>query len=182
MSFLARASGRGVSEADGEGLWLVTFWGPLSSLGAALAVFTFIADQSTKWWVLTQLDLDRIGRIMVAPFFSITMAWNEGISYSLLATHRQGLLIAMSLAITMALWVWLARVIHPLVAAAIGLVIGGALGNALDRYLHGAVVDFLHFHWGEWNWYIFNVADIAIVAGVILLLFESFIDSKQKTP
>lgn len=149
-------------------------WGRLSSLGTVIAILTFAADQATKWWVLTELDLNKIGRITLAPFFSLTMAWNEGISYSLFATHQQGWLIALSLVLTAALWLWLARTTHPLVATATGLMIGGALGNALDRYVHGAVADFLHLHWGEWNWYIFNVADIAIVAGVILLLYESF--------
>jgi signal peptidase II len=149
-------------------------WGPLTSLGAAIAVLTFLADQASKWWVLAVINLDEVLQIAVTSFFSLTMAWNEGISYSLFSTHKQGLLIALSLAITLGLWLWLVRAVQPLVAAALGLVIGGALGNALDRAVHGAVVDFLHFHYGDWSWYIFNVADIAIVAGVAVLVYDSF--------
>jgi signal peptidase II len=84
----------------------------------------------------------------------------------------QGILVAMSLLISGVLWIWLARAATPLAAAALGLIIGGALGNALDRLLHGAVADFVHLHWGTFSWYIFNVADIAIVAGVILLVYD----------
>jgi signal peptidase II len=155
-------------------------WGPLTSLGAAIAVLAFLADQASKWWVLAVINLDDVLQIAVTSFFSLTFAWNEGISYNLFATQKQGLLIAMSLAIILGLWVWLARVNQPLVAAAIGLVIGGALGNALDRAVHGAVVDFLHFHYGDWSWYIFNVADIAIVAGVAVLVYDSFTPEDAK--
>jgi signal peptidase II len=148
--------------------------GPLSALGMTLALLVFMFDQLTKFWVLSIVRLHEIGSITLTPFFKLTMAWNEGISYSLFATHRQGLLVALSLAITLVLVVWLAKAQRVLLAAALGMVIGGALGNALDRVLHGAVADFLHFHWLDWHWYIFNIADVAIVAGVALLLYDSF--------
>ena len=87
----------------------------------------------------------------------------------------QGFLVALSLAITVMLVMWLAKADKALSAASYGLLIGGALGNALDRLLHGAVADFVHLHWGTWNWYIFNVADIAIVAGVAVLLYDAIL-------
>jgi signal peptidase II len=73
----------------------------------------------------------------------------------------------------------LCRTPRPLTAAALGLVIGGALANALDRAIHGAVADFFHLHWGNWSWYVFNLADVAIVAGVALLLYESLMERRQ---
>ena len=87
----------------------------------------------------------------------------------------QGVLVAMSLLISAVLWLWLAKATTPLAASSLGLVIGGAMGNALDRLLHGAVADFVHLHWGTWSWYVFNVADIAIVAGVALLVYAGLL-------
>jgi signal peptidase II len=134
----------------------LTFWGPLSPLSLSLAVLVFAIDQAHKWWMI---------HILV---------WNQGVSYGLLKTHAQGLLIGVSLIVTVVLWIWSCRSNRPVAVAALGLVIGGALGNALDRYLYGAVADFFHLHWGSLSWYVFNVADMAIVAGVALLLYESF--------
>jgi signal peptidase II len=149
-------------------------WGGLAPLGLALAALAFILDRAHKWWMLEVFDISNRGPIDVTPFFQLVMAWNKGVSYGLLTSHQQGWLIAMSLLISIVLWIWLCRSDRPFTGAAIALVIGGALSNALDRYLYGAVADFFHFYWGEWSWYVFNVADIAIVAGVALLLYESF--------
>ena len=79
----------------------------------------------------------------------------------------------MTLLVSAGLWVWLARITRPLTAAAIGLILGGALANAFDRAVYGAVADFFSFHIGSFDWYIFNLADVAIVAGVALLVYES---------
>jgi signal peptidase II len=155
-------------------------WGPLSAYGLAWATFAFLLDQVTKWTLVGPVDLDELGTIPVTSFFSLTMAWNEGVSYSLFATHRQGVLIALSLAITAMLWTWVSSAGNRLKAAGLGLVIGGALGNAFDRAWHGAVADFLHFFVGNWHWYIFNFADVAICIGVALLIYESFTMSPQK--
>ncbi len=87
-------------------------------------------------------------------------------------TDLQGILIAMSLAVSAVLWVWLAAAAAPLTAAALGLVHRRGACNALDRAVYGAVADFFHFHWGTFSWYVFNLADVAIVAGVALLLYE----------
>jgi signal peptidase II len=150
----------------------VTLKGPLTRLGLIIAAVVFAADQFTKFWVLKIINLDEVGNIPLLPFADLTMAWNKGVSYGLLTTHMQGILVALSAALTVLLVIWLTRAKSPLAAASFGLVIGGAVGNALDRLLHGAVADFVHLFWGNWSWYIFNVADIAIVAGVVILLYD----------
>ncbi len=149
-------------------------WGPLAPLGLTLAVLVFASDQLHKWWMLHVFDIASRQPVALTPFFELVLVWNQGISYGLFKSHAQGVLIAMSAVICGVLWVWLARAHRPLAAAALGLVIGGALGNALDRFVYGAVADFFHLHWNGWSWYVFNVADVAIVAGVALLLYESF--------
>lgn len=156
-------------------------WGPLSRLGLMLAVWVFALDQLSKAWVLRVINLDERPPIQLTPFADLLMAWNKGVSYGLLTTHAQFILVMMSLLITVVLWIWLARATHPLAAAALGLIIGGALGNALDRVIYGAVADFVHLHWGTWSWYIFNVADIAIVAGVVLLVYDGFFPRQNST-
>lgn len=150
----------------------VALWGPLSGLGLLFAAMVFLVDQLSKWWVLKIINLDERQPIQITPFLDLAMAWNKGVSYGLLATNAQILLIVLSLAISALIVVWLAKAKTPLLAAAYGILLGGALGNALDRAMHGAVADFVHLHWGTWSWYIFNVADIAIVAGVALLLYD----------
>ncbi|MFO1034733.1 MAG: signal peptidase II [Hyphomicrobiales bacterium] len=149
-----------------------SFYGPLCRLGFLLAGLTFALDQLSKYWVLKVINLDERPPIQVTPFWDLAMAWNEGVSYGLLTTHTQMILVLMSIFISLVLVIWLARARHGLVAAALGFIIGGAMGNALDRLLHGAVADFVSLHWGSWSWYVFNVADIAIVAGVALLLYD----------
>jgi signal peptidase II len=143
-------------------------------LGLFVAALVFVFDQLSKFWILRIVNLDERAPIQLLPFFDLAMAWNKGVSYGLLATHMQGILVALSLVITALLLYWLSTATKPFQAASLGLLIGGALGNALDRMLHGAVADFVHLHWGDWSWYIFNVADIAIVAGVLALLYDSF--------
>lgn len=153
------------------------FWGALSPLGLAIAALIFGLDQTTKWWVLNVVNLPDVRTLEVTPFFSLTMAWNKGVSYGLLTTHLQGALITISLLVSTLLWVWLARSRTPLNAASLGLIIGGALSNALDRAVHGAVADFFYFHIDGFRLalldFIFNPADIAIVVGVALLLYDS---------
>ena len=159
-------------------------WGPLSALGLALAALSFGLDQTVKWWLLNIVNLPERQRITLAPFFDLTMAWNRGVSYGLLTTHTQGLLIGISLLICVLLWAWLARTTRPLTASALGLIVGGALSNALDRLVHGAVADFFYFHFEGLNFallnFVFNPADVAIVAGVALLLYESIIERRSE--
>jgi signal peptidase II len=155
------------------------FRGPLTRLGLLLALWVFALDQISKFWILKIVNLDERTPIQLTPFADLAMAWNKGVSYGLLTTHAQLVLVLMSLFITAVLWIWLARATTALAASALGLIIGGALGNALDRVIHGAVADFVHLHWGPWSWYIFNVADIAIVAGVVLLVYDGLWSGSQ---
>lgn len=151
--------------------------GPLTTLGLALASLTFGLDQLFKWWMLGPFDIAAKGLVTITPFFDLVLAWNRGVSYGWFAQHShegQIILVVVSLIITCILWLWLARANRPLTAAALGLVIGGALGNALDRVVHGAVADFFLLHAYGYSWYVFNIADMAIVAGVGLLLYESY--------
>ena len=157
----------------------ISLWGRLAPLGLAMAALSFGFDQSIKWYLLNIVNMEERQQISLTPFFDLVMAWNHGVSYGLLTTHTQGLLVTITLLISTVLWMWLCRTPRPLTAAALGLVIGGALANALDRLVHGAVADFFLLHWHEWDWYVFNPADMAIVAGVGLLLYESFLERKN---
>ena len=150
------------------------FWGALAPLGFALALLVFAVDQAHKWWMLSIHDIGARGRVSFTPFLDLLLVWNKGISYGLFNNNAQGILVGLSLLVSAMLWIWLCRSYRPVTAAALGLVIGGALGNALDRLIRGAVADFFQLHWGNWTWYVFNLADVAIVAGVALLLYESF--------
>jgi signal peptidase II len=154
-------------------------WSPLSPLGLAIAALVFGLDQSIKWYLLKVVDMPTRQQIPITPFFDLVMAWNQGVSYGMFSTHTQGFLVGTSLIISLVLWLWLCRAESSSTVIALGLILGGALANALDRVVHGAVADFFMLHWREWNWYIFNPADVAIVAGVALLLYESFKDRKS---
>ena len=160
---------------------MTRLWGQLSALGLNIAAFTFAVDQAVKYWLLYSVNMPARQQITLAPFFDVVMAWNRGVSYGLLTTENQNLLIAMSLLIVSVLWFWLCRTRRPLTAASIGLVLGGALSNAFDRWVHGAVADFFLFHYHNFNWYVFNPADMAIFAGVVLLLYESFVERKSES-
>ncbi|MGI9462526.1 MAG: signal peptidase II [Aestuariivirgaceae bacterium] len=158
-------------------------WGPLTKLGLSMAILAFVLDQAHKWWMLGPFDIAAKGRVTITPFFDLVLGWNRGISYGLFPQNSEigrYVLVAMSLAISVGLWVWLARTVRPLTAAAIGLVIGGALANALDRIIHTAVADFFLFHAFGFSWYIFNIADVAIVIGVGMLLYESWAEDRAQ--
>ncbi|MEQ8283505.1 MAG: signal peptidase II [Parvibaculum sp.] len=153
-----------------------TFWGPFSFFGLAVAAAGFAIDRLHKWWMLDIYEIAARGRVEVTPFFDLVMAWNKGVSYGLFeAQTALGVLILVSfaLAVVFGLGLWLARAEHRGVALAIGLIVGGALGNVADRLAYGAVADFFSFHAFGFYWYIFNVADIWIVLGVMLILLDS---------
>ncbi len=154
-------------------------WGNLSALGLAVVALAFGLDQSVKWFLLNIVNMPERQQINIAPFFDIVMAWNEGVSYGLLKTPTQLALIVVSLVISTVLWLWVCRSTRPVTVTALGMIIGGALGNSLDRVIHGAVADFFYFHWENWSWYIFNPADMCIVAGVVLLMYESIIEPRK---
>ena len=160
--------------------WL---WGPHSPLGLAVAAITVVADQANKAWMIHVYDIGAKGKVTLTPNFDIVLLWNKGVSYGLLpqdsALGRLGL-IGFAFAASLALIVWLARVTTPLTAVAIGFIIGGAIGNAMDRMAYGAVADFYAFHAFGLEWYVFNIADVAIVAGVIGLLYDSIFGGHKK--
>ncbi|HEY7766333.1 MAG TPA: signal peptidase II [Aestuariivirgaceae bacterium] len=168
-------------EADSK-LSRPVLWGTLTSFGLLLALFSFIADQLFKLWMLQVVDIAAAQPIVVTPFFSFVLAWNEGVSYGWFSQAGEAgrlVLIALSALASVFLWVWLARTSSPLSAAGLGIVIGGAVGNLADRVIHGAVADFFLFHAYGYSWYVFNIADVAIVAGVLALLYDSLRESRQ---
>jgi signal peptidase II len=151
----------------------VKLWSPLAPLVLGIAALVFAIDQLHKYWMLNVYGINEKAPVSITSFFDLVMVWNKGVSYGLFTTHTQEWLIALSLVITAVLWVWACGSHRAFSAAAIALVIGGALANALDRAVRGAVADFFHFYYQGFSWYVFNLADVAIVAGVILLLYES---------
>jgi len=159
-------------------------WGQFSAIGASLAALTYIIDQVHKWYMINIFDINQYQPVKVFPGFDLVMVWNYGISYGWFASHSQAMrwiLIALSVMAAVLLWIWLARQTKPLVAAAIGLVLGGALANATDRLVHGAVADFFHLYVAGFSWYVFNIADMAIVAGVLVLMYDSFTHEEKQT-
>lgn len=160
--------------------WL---WGPYSPLGLIVAAVTLVADQANKLWLLHVYDIGAKGTVTLTPFFDLVLVWNRGISYGLFpqdsAAGRFGL-IAFAILASLALVVWLARITKGLSAVAIGLIIGGGVGNLIDRIAYGAVADFYAFHAFGFEWYIFNIADVAIVAGVTGLLYDSLFGGHKK--
>ena len=159
-------------------------------LGLAAAVAAVAADQALKAWLLWGFDLAGRGRVAVAPFVDLALAWNTGISFGMVQESGplgQALLAAFKLAAVVVLTVWLMRTRSRLTGTALGLIIGGAVGNMIDRAVYGAVMDFVLFHaevaGRTFDWYVFNLADAAIVAGVAALIHESlFMSGAAKPP
>jgi signal peptidase II len=154
---------------------------PLGVYAYVLAAAVVILDQLSKWWILDVVHLDVKGQVPVLPFLRLTMVMNRGVSYGLLRADGPAgrwMLVAAAFAVVVALIAWARKADRPLFATALGLVIGGAVGNNLvDRPRLGQVVDFidvsaLHFPW------VFNLADSAISVGVVLLLWDSFFPGK----
>ena len=168
------------------GDWRSYLFGPKTPLGLAAALAACLADQALKLWLLFGFDLAQRGVVPLAPVLDLRLVWNTGISYGLLQqqTALGGLILLLGKILAVGLlWAWLARTRSRLAALSLGLIIGGAIGNAIDRLAYGAVADFVHFHVGSFSWYVFNLADAAIVAGVIGLLYESFLgDRAAKAP
>ena len=157
------------------------FWGPASQIGILVGTLTFVADQLNKWWMLSVFDIASKGRVALLPFLDLIYVKNQGISYGLLTQDGflgQWLLTIFAVACSIAMVVWLARAdTGRVLAVSLGLIIGGALGNALDRALAGGVHDFYSLHAFGFYWYVFNIADAAIVAGVLGLLYDLLIAS-----
>jgi signal peptidase II len=157
-------------------------WGPLTRFALAVALVAAAIDQATKLWLLFVFDLGTRGIVTLTPFLDLALVWNTGISYGLLRQEGplgQWVLLALKAVAVILLWIWLARTSSRLTALSLGLIIGGAIGNAIDRLAYGAVADFVLFHVTtasfSFKWYVFNLADVAIVAGVIGLLYETVV-------
>ncbi len=163
--------------------------GPLTRFGLAVAAVACLLDQASKLYLLRVVGLAD-HPIRFGPFFDFILTKNTGISYGLFQTQGavgQWLLLGFKAVAVLLLWLWLARSKDRLTALSLGLIVGGAVGNAIDRLAYGWVADFVFFHvstatW-QFRWYVFNLADVAIVAGVIGLLYESIIGERaQKAP
>lgn len=149
--------------------------------GLIAAAIALILDQASKLWLLHVFDIGRRGAVQVTPFFDLVLAWNTGISYGWFSNPSptgQAVMLAIKAIAVVVLAIWMARSTTKLATVALGLIIGGAVGNGIDNFAYGAVVDFalLHLRIGEhdYSWYVFNLADAAIVAGVAALLYDSF--------
>ncbi|HEY7670512.1 MAG TPA: signal peptidase II [Hyphomicrobium sp.] len=169
-----------MTDASAPRGWL---WGPYSRLGLIVTVAALALDQANKWWMLEVYRIAERGRVAVAPFLDLVYVKNVGISYSLFdqeSYEGQLMLAGFGVIATCALWAWLARGgAGRLMAVSLGLIMGGALGNAIDRVRLGGVADFFSLHALGYYWYVFNVADVAIVAGVAGLLYDSFLASRK---
>jgi signal peptidase II len=159
-------------------------------LGVIAAVAAAVVDQAVKLWLLYGFGLTGRARVPVTPFLDLVLAWNTGISYGWFQETGplwQWVLLGLKVTAVALLLIWLAQTRSRLAGVALGLIMGGAIGNAIDRAVHGAVMDFVLFHitaptW-TFEWYVFNIADAAIVAGVIGLVCESlFLQDAAKVP
>jgi signal peptidase II len=154
-----------------------------AGLGALLALVTLALDQASKLYLLFGYELPLKEPLVLAPFLELIVVWNRGISYGLFQQDSEvgrWVLLIVMIAAAVGLSVWMARASSRLLAASLGLIVGGALGNAIDRIAYGAVFDFVHFHVGSFSWYVFNVADAAIVAGVVGLVYDSVVLDKRR--
>jgi signal peptidase II len=151
-------------------------------LGLIAAVSVLVLDQASKFWLLKVFDIGHRGAVKLTPFFDLVLALNPGISFGWFQNDSpttQLILMLIKAAAVLILAVWMARSRTLIATIALGLIIGGAVGNAIDRFAYGAVVDFALFHvqigGNTFNWYVFNLADVAIVAGVAALLYDSLL-------
>ena len=145
-------------------------------VGLPVAVAVFVLDQLSKWWVLGPLDVARAPRLRVLPFLDVVLVWNPGISFGMLqsgSSFAPWLLTGFAVVVVIALLIWMRRAQSRLLGVALGLAVGGALGNVVDRLRFGRVVDFLFVHLGSFDWWpVFNIADAAIVVGFIFIVLD----------
>lgn len=156
---------------------------PRLRAGILTAIAVLIVDQASKLWLLFVFDIGRRGTVNVTPFFDLVLAWNIGISFGWFQSDSaltQAILLTIKVVAVLVLSIWMARSQTRTATIALGLIIGGAIGNGIDRLVYGAVVDFALFHvqigGNTFNWYVFNLADTAIVVGVAALLYDSFLN------
>ncbi|HYC65346.1 MAG TPA: signal peptidase II [Reyranellaceae bacterium] len=158
---------------------------PLERQAVMLSVLTLVADQASKQLLLNYLQ--KAGPVVqvIDDFFRLVIVWNRGVSFGLLGGDRSlpsWVLSGVAIAVCIGLFVWLRRVQGRLTGWGIGLVMGGAIGNVIDRARWGAVFDFADFYVGQWHWPAFNIADSAIVVGVALMFLDSLIGERKPAP
>ncbi|MDG6094144.1 signal peptidase II [Acetobacter sp. AN02] len=152
-------------------------------LGLLAALVVFALDQLSKYWILYVFRLPERGSVAIMPGLNFTMVWNHAVTFGMLGgVGASGVIVfsVIALAIVGGLILWMTRTTSPLTGLAAGAIAGGAVGNVLDRVRYGAVVDFIHAHAFGWSWYVFNVADSAIVCSVILLLLLELRSSRRR--
>lgn len=172
------------------------FIGRYTLVGVMVALLAIIIDQGFKYWALNIFQIEEHVLYDWMPFLTFTLTWNRGISFGLFQQNSEiGLILLVSfrLIATILLLAWLARIHTKSSAIGIGLIIGGAIGNAADGALaiessvvpdwlqRQGVADFFWLHAGDYSWYIFNLADVAIVAGVALLLYDMVLNKEPQT-
>ena len=153
----------------------------LKRLGFGIAALVFLLDQLTKYWILAVVRLPERGYIEILPVFRLTYVENIGVSMGMFNAYTavgRWFLVVVTGGIAAAVAVWISREKARADVIALGLILGGALGNIVDRVRFGYVVDFLHFFWGEHSFWVFNVADAAITTGVLLLLSRALMAPK----
>ena len=144
-------------------------------LGLSIAIFAFFIDQLSKWWILAFV-MNPPKVISVTPFFNLVLAWNKGVSFGMFSDQGDSsvwILSAIAILITLVLVFWLIKAKTNITAIGLGTIIGGAIGNVIDRLTHGAVLDFLDFYVNNFHWPAFNAADSFITIGAITLIWES---------
>lgn len=155
---------------------------PLTRLGSLIALVIILVDQATKWWILEHVM--RPPRVIpLTDFFNLVLTWNNGVSFGLFNNNgslNALILSALALAIVVFLILWLRKAENKRMAIGLGLIIGGAIGNVIDRAIHGAVVDFLDFYLNAYHWPAFNVADSCITIGAIILILDSLFSPKPE--
>jgi signal peptidase II len=152
--------------------------------GVSLMVAVVIGDQLSKWWLYEYLVAEGRRMVEVLPFVNLVAVWNYGVSFGMFnsgSTTASWIFIGLALVIVAVLAVWVYRAARVVPAAALGLVIGGAFGNVLDRVRFGAVFDFLDIHVAGWHWPAFNVADSAISVGVAVLFIDSLFHGSESS-
>lgn len=149
-------------------------------LGALCVLAAFSLDQITKT-LIVEIIMQPPRVIYITNFLNITLGYNEGISFGLFSEtfrRRPLLLIYLSSTIALTMLIWMILTTHRVETAALGLLAGGAAGNIYDRIERGRVTDFIDFHIGSWHWPAFNIADVAVVSGALLLIFASFLQTR----
>lgn len=150
--------------------------------GLSVAAAVLVLDQVSKWWIL-EVVMQPPRTIPLAPFFNLVLGWNRGVSFGMFNSQsplNAWILPILALAITVVLTLWLFRTDQRWISLALGLVIGGALGNLVDRLRFGAVADFLDLHLAGYHWPAFNVADTGITLGAAVLVLDALFGGPEK--